>query len=288
MDAVIEPTGDKIRVLSHRQYDASDQLTPFSVLPSPLDQFRKWFTEAQDYVNEPEAMSVSTATVAGVPSSRFVLLKQVDRTGFVFFTNYTSRKSREIAENPVAALALYWPEMHRQVRVVGRVEKVSTEESTEYYRSRPLGSRVGTWASPQSSVVEEGEVATRFKQAEEKFGVIDRKTELDVPLPDFWGGWRVIPNEVEFWAGKPSRLHDRIRYTRQESSDNQRNKLARPTPAADIPPAMAVPTHGSAPPIATLWAVANHPPAVTTPPIPACAAAATVPAHCFSLLNLNI
>lgn len=196
MDAVIEPSGDKIRVLSHRQYHANDQLSPASVLPSPLDQFRKWFTEAQGNVHEPEAMSISTATSDGVPSARFVLLKQVDQTGFVFFTNYTSRKSRELIENPLAALALYWPEMHRQVRVVGRVERVDRQESEEYYRTRPLGSRVGAWASPQSSNVEEGEVAARFKEAEERFGVIDGQTDKDIPLPDFWGGWRVIPKCV--------------------------------------------------------------------------------------------
>lgn len=194
MDAVIEPSGDKIRVVSHRQYDASDQLTPSSVLPSPLDQFRHWFTEAQSFVKEPESMSLATATATGVPSSRFVLLKQVDARGFVFYTNYTSRKSQEIDENPHAALALYWPEMHRQVRVVGRVERVSSDESTEYFRSRPLGSRIGAWASPQSSVVAEGEVAQRFKEVREQFNVKEGQTEdADIPLPDFWGGWRVIP-----------------------------------------------------------------------------------------------
>lgn len=196
MDAVIEPSGDKIRVVSHRQYMAQDQLAPQSVLPDPLDQFRLWFTEAQGKVHEPEAMCVSTATSAGIPSSRFVLLKQVDKLGFVFFTNYTSRKSRELGENPNAALALYWTEMHRQIRVVGRVEKVSREESEEYFKTRPLGSRVGAWASPQSDVVEDGEVLQRLKEIKERFNIKNESDEADVPLPEFWGGWRVIPKYV--------------------------------------------------------------------------------------------
>lgn len=196
MDAVIEPSGDKIRVVSHRQYMGQDQLTPQTVLADPLDQFRQWFTEAQGKVHEPEAMSVSTATATGIPSSRFVLLKQVDELGFVFFTNYTSRKSRELEGNPNAALALYWAEMHRQVRVVGRVEKISREESGEYFKTRPLGSRIGAWASPQSQVVEDGEVSRRLKVIEEKFDVKNGSTEVDVPLPEFWGGWRVIPTYV--------------------------------------------------------------------------------------------
>ena len=196
VDAVIEPSGDKIRVVSHRQYMAQDQLSPQTVLPNPLDQFRQWFKEAQGLVHEPEAMSLSTATSSGIPSSRFVLLKQVDKSGFVFFTNYTSRKSRELEGNPYAALALYWAEMHRQIRVVGRVEKVSEEESEEYFKSRPLGSRIGAWASPQSQVVNDGEVSARLKEVEEKFGLKDGTTDVDIPLPEFWGGWRVIPRHV--------------------------------------------------------------------------------------------
>lgn len=193
MDAMLEPDGDRIKVTTHNQYDASDELTPSNILPSPLDQFRVWLTEAQEQVKQPEAMSVSTATSNGIPSSRFVLLKQVDRTGFVFYTNFNSRKSREIMENPYAAIAIYWHEMHRQVRAVGRVEKVSTKESEEYFRTRPLGSRVGAWASPQSSVIAEGELAEKFKAAEERFGVHGDKSDTEVPLPEYWGGWRMIP-----------------------------------------------------------------------------------------------
>lgn len=193
MDAVIDPSEDKIRVISHNQYQASDQLSPSTVQLSPVDQFCLWFTEAQGKVHEPEAMSVSTATANGMPSSRFVLLKQVDKKGFVFFTNYTSRKSQELLENPHAALALYWAEMHRQVRVVGKVEKVSREESEEYFKSRPLGSRIGAWASPQSKAIEEGEMIERFKAVRDRFCVTENTLELDVPLPDFWGGWRVVP-----------------------------------------------------------------------------------------------
>ncbi len=146
-------------------------------------------------VAEPEAMALSTATPSGVPSTRFVLLKQVDARGFVFFTNYDSRKSREISENPHASLALYWGELHRQVRVVGRVERVSREESEAYYRTRPLGSRLGAWASPQSKVVGDGEVLRLFEETKERFGA-EKLAEASIPLPDHWGGWRVIPEYV--------------------------------------------------------------------------------------------
>lgn len=197
MDVVV-PAPDRLKVLSHRQYHTPDPLSPHKVKPSPLDQFREWFTEAQGAVLEPEAMSLSTVTASGVPSSRFVLFKELDGRGFVFYTNYTSRKSQELLENPRAALAFYWREVHRQVRVVGRVEKVDEVQSEEYFRSRPLGSRLGAWASPQSSVVGEGEVKTRLEKVKQDFGVVDSsvgETEqnVDVPLPEFWGGWRVVP-----------------------------------------------------------------------------------------------
>lgn len=199
MDAVQEPTPGKLQVTTHAQYDAPDSLTPSTVSPSPLDQFRTWFTEAQSRVAEPEAMSLSTATATGIPSARFVLLKQVDAAGFVFYTNYTSRKSAELTANPHAALAFYWREMHRQVRVVGRVQRVEPEESAAYYRSRPVGSRIGAWASRQSTVVGEGEVQARVEKLEERFGVSGSSgasQDVDIPLPEFWGGWRVIPECV--------------------------------------------------------------------------------------------
>jgi pyridoxamine-phosphate oxidase len=183
----------KIHIDSHLQYHTPESLVPASVDPSPLAQFKRWFQETQGTVLEPEAMTLSTATKFGVPSSRMVLLKEVDDRGFVFFTNYESRKSGELGDNPVAALTFYWRELHRQVRVIGQVEKVAEEESAAYFKTRPLGSRLGAWASPQSQAVEEGELGTRYEDIRVRFGIVSDSDNGDVPKPPHWGGWRVIP-----------------------------------------------------------------------------------------------
>jgi pyridoxamine-phosphate oxidase len=188
-----------IKITGHETYNSPTHISPSNVHPDPLAQFRQWFKEAYENpaVHEPEAMSLSTVSAAGVPSARIVLLKAVDETGFVLFTNYTSRKSRELKENPRAALAFYWREQHRQVRVVGRAEMVDRRESEEYFQSRPVGGRVGSWASRQSSVVAEDEVQERYSRLEARFGVkngdASAPSETSVPLPEFWGGWRIVP-----------------------------------------------------------------------------------------------
>jgi pyridoxamine-phosphate oxidase len=192
MDAI---SPEKFAITSHQQYHTLDTVSPTTAAPSPLDQFRTWFTEVSqnENVNEPEAMSLSTATPSGIPSARIVLFKQLDSRGFIFFTNYTSRKSQELLANPRAALVFYWREVHRSVRVIGRVEKVSKEESEEYFRSRPVGSRLGAWASKQSTVVGETELRARLEKFQERFGIREGDQDGEVPLPEFWGGWRVVP-----------------------------------------------------------------------------------------------
>lgn len=200
----------------------AETLLEKDVEANPIKQFQKWWGAAiASQILEPDAMTLATASSDGLPSARIVLLKDFNETGFVFFTNYNSYKAMQLEENPKASLVFFWKELERQVRIVGLVQKIAAKDSDEYYASRPAGSRIGAWASPQSNVIENREwLEKEVKEVEEKF------SEGEIVRPPFWGGYIVQPVIIEFWQGRSNRLHDRIQYTLDEDGAWKIERLA--------------------------------------------------------------
>ena len=233
------------QITSHNQYHTSG-LDPTTLEPTPMRMFTRWFDElVAAGVHEPEAMTLSTTALPGErgvgaprPSARVVLLKRASEDGFEFFTNYGSRKGRELEANPWCALTFYWPALSRSVRVVGRAERVPREASQAYFDTRPVGSRIGAWASPQSNVLaSREELEQRLRATEERFGVRDANAapaDTKIPVPDHWGGYVVVPDEVEFWVGRENRLHDRFRYVARTTDTAHRRYTCDPNTTAPL------------------------------------------------------
>jgi len=196
-------------------------LSETDIAANPIEQFTKWWKEAlHSEIVEVNAMTLATATKDGKPSARIVLLKDYDEEGFVFYTNYNSHKGRELEENPFAALTFFWKEIERQVRIEGSVEKVTAAESDAYFLSRPEGSRIGAWASPQSEIIENRQILET--NAKHFTGTLKN----NITRPPHWGGYRVMPLKIEFWQGRSNRLHDRIQYTKTNEGSWKAERLA--------------------------------------------------------------